>query len=349
MIWIIQTAFIGDCVLTLPLIHEVLRTYPEERLKIFTHRLGRELFTVALERGLRAFANRIEIVDYDKRKQHRSFFSLLGLVERERRLAQPTLVFCPQRSFRTGLLAFLSRAPQRLGFSSGAAAFFYSRAVRREWESGRPEIEKNLDLLRALVPELPPWSPKNAPSLLQTATGERATAENPVMSLAMGSPWLTKRWPVANAIELVKRVIADGVPVKLLGDASAQPLAEELQRAVPSLMVKNLCGQTDIRQWIAEIQSSSLLVGNDSAAVHVASDLNVPVMALFGPTLPDFGFAPWRRDSLALGVNALYCRPCHIHGPKICPEGHHRCLKEIKGEEVYKHFSQMIVKISSGR
>jgi heptosyltransferase-2 len=54
------------------------------------------------------------------------------------------------------------------------------------------------------------------------------------------------------------------------------------------------------------------------------------VVALFGPTVPEFGFGPVGEGDLALGVMDLVCRPCSDHGPPVCPLGHHRCMRELR-------------------
>ncbi len=345
MIVVIQTAFIGDCVLSLPFLHELLRTHPKDKVKIVTHKLGEELFRIALERTLAPFRERVSFALFDKKKQHRGFFAMLDFAEKLSSEAPVKKVFCLQRSFRSGLLAFLMGSPERIGFSSGAASFFYTVALRRDWNSGRSELEKNLDLLRGIGCEVPPWNPRVAPSLLAPPLVSKIQKGLPgFVGLSLGSPWATKRWPVENAAKLCKLWVDEGWAVTLLGDAAAIPLGAEVKKLVPSLLITDRCGQTTLREWIDEIYRLNLLVSNDSAAVHVASDLNIPTLALFGPTLPDFGFAPWRPGSLVLGVEKLPCRPCDIHGPKICPLGHHKCLQEITGELVHKQFLRLVVK-----
>jgi heptosyltransferase-2 len=112
-------------------------------------------------------------------------------------------------------------------------------------------------------------------------------------------------------------------------------LADELLRKFQSRLLSDQVGKTDMRGWCDLIDASAVLVSGDSASVHVASDLGVPVVALFGPTVPDFGFAPWRPNSRVLQIENLACRPCSIHGPKECPLGHHKCLKNVGADQVF--------------
>jgi heptosyltransferase-2 len=344
-IWVMQTAFLGDCVLSLPFVKRLCARFPQARVQVITAPAGAELFRLSMERGLWDETERLSVHVFEKRGLHagwagqRDFLRDLKGGE-----GSPDGVFCLQRSFRTASLAWLSGAEERIGFSSGAASFLYTRAVARSWANGRHEIEKNLDLLRAFDEpgqSMEPWAVKGAPSLLR-APRPLLVPKDPAVVLSLGSPWPTKRWPVENALPLVRALVDDGMRVQLVGDASAQPLAAEIKAQLPSLLIEDHCGRTSIRSWVDLIAEARAVVSGDSAAVHVASDLDVPVIALFGPTLPDFGFAPWRRGSLALGVDNLECRPCDIHGPKQCPRGHHRCLRELDGARVHRALANLV-------
>lgn len=336
-IWIVQTSFIGDCVLSLPFIHELARIEPECPLVIITQPgIQAQHFELAIERGLKAHASRMHVIALDKKRSEKNFWGLKRWVKNLNKLyGPPQRVFCNQRSFRTGLIALLSGAEERIGFASGAASFLYTKAVRRGWENGEHEIEKNLDLLRATYPNevIPVWRGLDRPSMLAAAVRPERVKDR--AAIALGSPWPTKRWPVEQAIDLCRKWSAEGIEVNLIGDPSARDLAEAVKAAVPSLLVKDFVGRTNMQEWTDLVDSCAVIVSGDSASVHVASDLSVPVIGLFGPTVPEFGFAPWRSHSRVLQNVDLTCRPCSIHGPKQCPLGHHKCLKNIGAEQVF--------------
>ena len=77
----------------------------------------------------------------------------------------------------------------------------------------------------------------------------------------------------------------------------------------------------------------SALVTNDSGLMHLAAAVGTPVVALFGPTVTEFGFAPAGPGHQVL-ERPLDCRPCSVHGTERCPRGHFRCMKETAPEEV---------------
>jgi heptosyltransferase-2 len=88
-----------------------------------------------------------------------------------------------------------------------------------------------------------------------------------------------------------------------------------------------------VRRVAALLGRLSALVTNDSALMHAAAAVGTPVIALFGPTVTEFGFAPAGPGHRIL-ERSLDCRPCSVHGSAHCPRGHFRCLKEIAPEDV---------------
>jgi len=338
LIAVIQTSFIGDAVLSLPFMERLLGSMSDDsKLLWIAAPRNIKIFDFALDRGLKEYKSKVQLVSFDKKNvsnpfKMKSFWRDLDFY--------PEIVFCLQRSFRTALFAWLSGAPQRIGFSSGSASFLYSDHVPRSWNLGYSEIEKNLDLLRKVFPDIQKWDTTNAKSLL--AAGSTKTPDKRVV-FSVGSPWPTKRWKTEHYVSLATKLCADGVEVVLSGDASAKAVADEIESKVESLLIKNKCAQTNIFEWVDMIADSSVLLSGDSAAIHVASDLDVPAVALFGPTVPEFGYAPWRRHSKALGVSHLDCRPCDIHGPKKCPKGHHKCMLDLQPDRVYREITRLLV------
>jgi heptosyltransferase-2 len=141
--------------------------------------------------------------------------------------------------------------------------------------------------------------------------------------MAPGSVWETKRWPYYS--ELASRV--DGAVV-IVGGPEDVPLARAIVQATDGRLV-SAAGALSLRESAALIQRARVLVTNDSAPLHLATAVGTPVVALFGPTVPEFGFGPRRSGDITLGHRQLSCRPCSRHGPEVCPLGHHRCMREL--------------------
>jgi heptosyltransferase-2 len=213
----------------------------------------------------------------------------------------------------------------------------------------RPTRGHEIDRLRALADVPPRHQP--APSLQLTAADVAAAdallrsvhITPPFVALAPGSRWGSKRWPhyAALARQLVMRT-----DVILVGGADDATLADTIIGAIPvspglpdgrgvgRRKVVNACGKLTLRQSAALLQKADVLVTNDSAPLHFAQAVGTPTVAIFGPTIPVFGFGPRGPRDVAVGIDGLACRPCSAHGPHVCPLGHHRCMQSLRVEDV---------------
>ena len=97
---------------------------------------------------------------------------------------------------------------------------------------------------------------------------------------------------------------------------------------------RNAAGALSLRGTAALLEQAAMLVTNDSAPLHLAAAVAIPTVAIFGPTVPAFGFGPRGPDDLVVEVTGLACRPCSSHGPAVCPLGHHRCMQEVPVAQV---------------
>ena len=75
---------------------------------------------------------------------------------------------------------------------------------------------------------------------------------------------------------------------------------------------------------------------NDSAPLHIGVAMRTPVAAIFGATVPEFGFAPYGEHDIVIETKELDCRPCAIHGGTVCPIGTFVCMKNIEARMVYE-------------
>jgi heptosyltransferase-2 len=315
---VIQTAVLGDVVLTTPLLSALAARHGP--VDVVT--------TPAAASLLSPHPAVSEVIRYDKHGSSRGFRGLrqLGRLLRSRGYQR---VYLPHRSVRSALLALWSGAPERVGFAGSPAALTYTRRVRRA-ATGH-EVERLLALAGRLDGEVPPVS-------LGLTEEDRAAADawltaqgiTRFIALAPGSIWGTKRWPYYA--ELASALDARCV---IVGGADDRHLAQAIVDAAGG-KAASAAGTLSLRQSAALIQRAGCLVTNDSAPLHLATAVGTPVVALFGPTVPEFGFGPRRTGDLVLGHGELPCRPCSSHGPPTCPLGHHRCLRELSVDMVVK-------------
>lgn len=314
---VIQTAFLGDVVLTTPLLAALAVRYGP--VDVMTTPVAAPLLEHHPAVG--------EVLRYDKRGRDRGWGGLrrIGRMLKERGYER---VYLPHRSWRTGALARLGRIPERIGFADGAR-LFYTRTV------ARPRAGHEVDRLMALAgPNAEPPSPAVflGVSPDDQAEADRWLAANEVtpgfVALAPGSIWGTKRWPYYG--ELAARLASS---VVIVGGPEDRELGQQIVAASGG-QAHNAAGALSLLASAALIRRARTLVTNDSAPLHLATAVATPIVAVFGPTVPAFGFGPRRPGDVVIQHQHLSCRPCSKHGPQICPLGHHRCMREIGVELV---------------
>lgn len=292
---VINTAFLGDIVFTLPLI---------ECLGLAGHRVdlvARPPFG-ELAAGVPGLA---AVHRYDKRGGDRGPGALWRL-GRRLRAERYDLVLGAHPSTRSGLLAAATGAPRRIGWGPVG----YHRRLPR----GPRFVEDALALAEAAgVP-----TPVRAPCV-------RARAEAPpvppgAVALVPGARWATKRWPRAHWATLACALRRDGVPLVWLGSAGERALCD------PAPGDLDACGLS-LPATATVLAGCRAAVGGDSGLLHLARAVGVPTLMLFGPT--DAARLPPDPGRRVLTVPGLGCRPCSPHGPARCPLGHHHCLTAL--------------------
>jgi heptosyltransferase-2 len=155
----------------------------------------------------------------------------------------------------------------------------------------------------------------------------------PLLALAPGARWPTKRWPVERFAAVAQELAGpQQAAVVILGDADDTPLAQDICHRL-SVPVLDSTGTLSLMQTAALLQHCRLLLSNDSGLMHLATALKVPVVAMFGPTVQEFGFYPFQAQAQVVST-ALACRPCSTKGSARCPRGHHHCMQQVTSAQV---------------
>ncbi|MEO6528984.1 MAG: lipopolysaccharide heptosyltransferase II [Gemmatimonadaceae bacterium] len=320
---VIQTSFLGDTILTTPLLSQLANRGPVDVVT-----------TAAAAPVLAGHPAVRAVITYDKRGADSGLIGFLRLTRRLRE-ARYDAAYLAQGSLRSALLAFAARVPTRIGFVTSAGSALYTTKVvfrddlhhaARLVQLSRPNGREPSD--DETRPSLAPGEGERAivTALLResgVADGER------LIALAPGSVWATKRWPyyaeVATLLAAVGRIV-------IVGGSADSSLATEIRAVVPNAI--DATRTLTLLASAALIDRCAVIVTNDSAPLHLASAMGTPTVALFGPTVPDFGFGPLAPAKEIVGHQSLACRPCDRHGPRRCPLKHFRCMRELTPELV---------------
>ena len=323
-ILVIQTAFLGDVILATPVIKAIKQTFP-----------GAEVHTLTIPGTSMIFQYNPYVTRrlvFDKKKPFKKLTEFLKLIS-ILRANQYEIAFSIQSSMTSALLMYFSRIPLRVGFERQKLL-----TIPISEKRGLHTRERYLRLIS-------PFSRKSFNSQTQifwsTKEEQKVTAilrqfqpsNTMLLGIAPGSVWFTKRWPQDYFVSLLKMLANENISIFLIGGPDDRQLCQKIinQAQTPTI---NLAGELNILESAAFISKLDLMVTNDSAPLHLANAVKTDVIAIFGPTVKEFGFYPFRENDSVLEIN-LDCRPCSKHGGRRCPERHFRCMREITPEMVY--------------
>ncbi len=180
--------------------------------------------------------------------------------------------------------------------------------------------------------------PEAKPKLYPVVDDSIKLPQGEFIAIAPGAHWPTKRW--TGYSELISKIKNKKYEIVIVGDRNDRANAKEIIKT-SGANATNLCGLLDLSQLTYVLSKAKLLITNDTGAMHIAEAVGTPVVAIFGSTVKQFGFAPWRQESVVIETE-LNCRPCSLHGLNKCPQGHFNCMRLITAEQVKDSIDKMV-------
>lgn len=275
-----------------------------------------------------------ETIVYDKRGADRGAVGFARLASRLR-ASNYDVAYHAQGSVRSAALTAAARIGDRVGFATSAGRMFYTTRVApvdNMHHAARLLSLGTRDPLRPVSTDL--LRPRLYPGSVERDAVDQLLAprrnSKTLIALAPGSVWATKRWPFyARLAEL----LSSDAQIVVIGGAADDALAREIVDSSGGTAI-DATGRLSLLASAELIGRAALLVTNDSSPLHLASAVNTPTLAIFGPTVPEFGFGPLADSRAVIGVADLACRPCDRHGPQRCPLGHWRCMRDLSAEGI---------------
>lgn len=337
----LQTGFVGDVILTTGAIALAKKHLPQCKLLLVTTKVGAQ--------ALEGHAELDGIIEFAKTKglglsaMRAVKASLKGHLQQHK---QGSWLLQCHRSYRSALLGRYLGLPS-VAYAEADAPWLATTTISRI--AVLHEVQRLALLLepfgidRTALLAARPILQALPLDLAQDWQAALARASTPLIGIAPGSVWGTKRWLPEYFAELAARLLK-AVPcqIVLIGSKAEAELCQSIAAAIPdAARVINIAGRTTLQDMRRVIPRLSLLLGNDSSPIHFASALNTPTLAFFGATVPGMGFAPLATASAALGVS-LPCRPCSAHGPAVCPLQHFRCMRELTPELAFRQATALL-------
>jgi|JI9StandDraft_1071089.scaffolds.fasta_scaffold01832_9 heptosyltransferase-2 len=348
-ILIIQTAFLGDLILTTSFFREVKNKYNDAEIHLIVNKGTEDI--------LAGNKNITRVIPFDKSKVKKSIFYFFSFIQSLRK-EKFDLCLCPHFSHRSSLIAFFSGAKKRIGYKEAGFSFLHNERISRPTR-GKHEVDKLFSLLydkdtvfplSRKRPELffPEERIQNIKKIL-----ESHNLKKNFIVLAPSSIWETKRMPAEKFKELFFNIATNtNYSIILIGSNKDEILCENIiERRLPEQGKKglsdperifNLAGKTDLIELSYIISQASAVVSNDSSPIHFASAHNVPTVMIYGATVPDFGYSTLSDKHFIAEVNGLPCRPCGIHGGKVCPEKHFKCMNDQNTDLIFTELLKLL-------
>jgi len=347
---VIQTSFLGDVILTTPLLAALARRGPVD--------------VVTTPAAAAILANHPavhSVIPYDKRGDAAGLPGMWRLARALRkryrarqqdsiaaddRDAAMPVAYLAQGSMRSATLALLVGCEERVGFETSSGRALYTRRVtydpqrhhaERLWQLGAGDGTADPPA-EARQPRLYPGA--DDVEAVDRLLAQAGYVDEPLIAVAPGSAWATKRWPYYPALT---SALLPEWRIVVVGGPSDESRAAEIITAAGRIRTRviNATGRLTPLATAALLSRCWALVTNDSMPQHLASAMGTPTLSIFGPTVPAFGFGPLAPRQAIAGRADLACRPCDRHGPQRCPLSHWRCMREISVADVARLVAQV--------
>ncbi|MDE0637276.1 MAG: lipopolysaccharide heptosyltransferase II [Candidatus Poribacteria bacterium] len=326
-ILIIRSDGIGDLLNSTPAITLLRQNYPSAEIAVLARPLNAPV--------LLGNPDVDRVIVFDRRGEHRQLSERLQFYRALRR-EQFHLVVAMQTATWPHLIAFLSGAPYRLGRYQKRLKSTLTHAWHGKYQKGEThEVDRNLELVRLICE-----GEGNRQLVFNLLPDEIANAETRLASLGIGNDVFLigihpggssfdKRWPEKQYAELADRLVHHyNATILLLHGPDEAELTHNIQEAMQSDAITY--APKTIRELGALLSRCNLVVCNDSGPMHLAAALDMPTVAIFGPT----DHVAWRpmSENASIVRRDMPCWPCSAHKCKIGWE----CTKKLPVEMVWQ-------------
>ncbi|NUM57886.1 MAG: glycosyltransferase family 9 protein [Bdellovibrionaceae bacterium] len=370
---LVHTAFLGDLVLSIPLLLNLKKKYSQAEI------------TLICRKNVGDFFQKLNLVDkyYEIEKGNsKSYRHVINSIASE----SYDYLLCPHQSIRTLFFISKIKAKTKIGYYKWYNFLFFDHRLVRNSEL--PEALRLIQLLEPLVSseskkvfenrvknqnfnqkkeyhlkEVPLWASLNLAEIVQKDEfsyrklqkklalineTEDVVVEKKQKLICVfpGSVWATKRWREENYIQLISLLLKNQFRIFLMGAPGEEKLCQEIFRQVNAVSkssdLYDFSARTTVYESVLLMKEADLIIGNDSASSHLACVLDKKLITFFGPTVLGFGYRPWGNNVYVFENETLSCRPCGKHGHQVCPLGTHECMRSILSFEVMKFILKIV-------
>ena len=333
-ILIIAPNWIGDAVMSQPLLAELKAQYPDSNIDVLA-----STWVAPVYRACNEVSEVIEAKFEHKQLQ----WALRKQLAKDLQAKNYQACFILPNSFKSALIPWLANIPFRVGYRGELRYGLINVSLENPSKVNRPPMVEHYLALSQLLQDGDEDALDTLTPTLNVSTKAKQSVEQCLASAIINANSLfvfcpgaeygpTKRWPTAHFAKLAQNLLAEqaSAQIILLGGKGDHALAQEIQtQANTPVNLHNWCGSTSLDEAIALIGMAKAVVSNDSGLMHIAAALKTPQVAIFGSSDPAHT-PPLSNKAKVIWLN-LPCSPCH---KKICPLGHLQCLNDILPQQV---------------
>jgi len=329
--------WVGDAVMSTPMIHAVRGNFPHAQIYILAKPWVAPVFENSPDID--------KILLYESAGRHKGISGILRLAKDLRAYHFDT-AFLIQNAFEAALISFLARIPMRIGYNTDGRTLLLTHAVTMSREiKKRHQIDYYLGILeglglhsfgREMNLKISVTDRKQAGEILSR---HGIFSEKGIIGINPGAAYgSAKRWPKDRYAQLCARLrqVRKDMPIIVFGGPGEEKLGQDICRMAGEGCL-SIAGQTNLREAMSLIERCRLFITNDSGLMHVAAALHVPQIAIFGPT-DHSTTSPADSGSRMVRVPTP-CSPCL---KQECPYGHHQCMKAVTVEMVFREAEKIL-------
>jgi heptosyltransferase-2 len=333
-ILIIAPNWIGDAVMAEPLISQLKKNNPDSQIDV--------LATPWVASIMKAIPAVDQIITADF--QHGSLqWQERKVLAKQLALSAYTHAYVLPNSFKSALIPWLAKIPQRIGYQGEMRWGLINEALKNPSRSHRPSMSSHYFALSGNTFSEVPQPHLSLPDAIITEsqqTLQKIQEHQHLYVLCPGAEYgPAKQWPIEHFGQLAKNIIEtkENSLVLILGSKKEFSIGSDIARmsAYPDKVI-NWCGQTSLEDAMAAISNAHTVISNDSGLMHIAAAFRRPQVAIFGSSDPRH--TPPLSKLAAIHWLHLECSPCF---KRVCPLSHLKCLVDIQAKDVLNSINQL--------
>ncbi len=335
-ILVVRFSALGDVVMTVSVVKAFLTAHPEAEIIMLSDKKMADLF-LGIERLI--------FVGADLKGKHKGLLGIYRLYQQLKKSYQFDKVADLHGVIRSHILRMLFRMSKKTTAVIDKGRFEKFALVRKENKIYRPlkhSTERYLDVFKTLG-----FKGLGKQSFIQETIrfdGSNKNIEKAArikIGFAPFAKHVPKMYPLDQFIEVMRYFDNDQYALYFFGGGPVEmAFIKEWEKTFKNAVSFNhQLGLADELKLMSKMQ---VMVTMDSANMHMASLVQVPVVSIWGPTHPHAGFYGLGQDPTNAVQLSLACRPCSVFGNKKCWRGDHACMQEITPKTIIQKIENLI-------